>query len=51
MFYVDEADPIDFNPRIGNGWMNKGQQTAIPTPLSQELQKRYLAGALHAETG
>ena len=48
VFYVDEAD-IDFNPRIGNGWMNKGQQTAIPTPGKN--QKRYLAGALHAETG
>ena len=48
VFYVDEAD-IDFNPRIGNGWMNKDQQTAIPTPGKN--QKRYLAGALHAETG
>jgi len=48
VFYVDEAD-IDFNPRIGNGWMNKGQQTAIPTPGKN--QKRYLAGALHAQTG
>jgi len=48
VFYVDEAD-IDFNPRIGNAWMKKGQQTAIPTPGKN--QKRYLAGALHAETG
>ncbi len=48
VFYVDEAD-IDFNPRIGSGWMNKGQQTAIPTPGKN--QKRYLAGALHAQTG
>ena len=48
VFYIDEAD-IDFNPRIGSGWMNKGQQTAIPTPGKN--QKRYLAGALHAQTG
>lgn len=48
VFYVDEAD-IDLNPRIGNGWMKKGVQTAIPTPGKN--QKRYLAGALNATTG
>lgn len=48
VFYSDEAD-IDLNPRIGNGWMKKGQQTAIPTPGKN--QKRYLAGALNAVTG
>lgn len=48
VFYVDEVD-IDLNPRIGAGWMKKGQQTAIPTP--GQNQKRYLAGALNAETG
>lgn len=48
VFYVDEVD-IDLNPRIGNGWMKKGQQTAIPTPGKN--QKRYLAGALNATTG
>jgi len=45
---VDEVD-VDLNPRIGNGWMMKGQQTAIPTPGKN--QKRYLAGALNADTG
>lgn len=48
VFYVDEAD-VDLNPRIGHGWMKKGQQTAIPTPGKN--QKRYLAGALNAATG
>lgn len=48
VFYVDEVD-IDFNPRIGNGWMKKGKQTTIPTPGKN--QKRYLAGALNATTG
>jgi len=48
VFYVDEVD-IDLNPRIGHGWMKKGQQTAIPTPGKN--QKRYLAGALNATTG
>lgn len=48
VFYVDEVD-IDFNPKIGYAWMKQGQQTTIPTPGKN--QKRYLAGALHAETG
>lgn len=48
VFYVDEAD-VDLNPRIGAAWMLKGRQTAIPTPGKN--QKRYLAGALHSETG
>ena len=48
VFYVDEVD-IDLNPRIGHGWMKKGQQAAIPTPGKN--QKRYLAGALNATTG
>lgn len=48
VFYVDEAD-VDLNPRIGNGWMRTGVQTAIPTPGKN--QKRYLAGALNATTG
>lgn len=48
VFYVDEAD-IDLNPRIGFIWSPKGQQVAIPTPGTN--QKRYLAGALHAQTG
>lgn len=48
VFYVDEAD-VDLNPRIGHAWMPKGQQMTIPTP--GQNQKRYLAGALHSQTG
>ncbi len=48
VFYVDEAD-IALNPRIGNCWSVKGQQTRIPTPGKN--QKNYLAGALNAKTG
>lgn len=48
VFYVDEVD-IDLNPRMGHGWMKKGQQTTVPTPGKN--QKRYLAGALNATTG
>lgn len=48
VFYVDEVD-IDLNPRMGHGWMKKGQQSAIPTPGKNH--KRYLAGALNATTG
>lgn len=48
VFYVDEVD-IDLNPRIGNCWSKKGEQKAIPTPGKNV--KRYLCGALHAETG
>lgn len=48
VFYVGEVD-IDLNPRIGYGWMKKGQQTALLTPGKN--QKRYLAGALNARTG
>lgn len=48
VFYVDEAD-VDLNPRIGSCWSPRGQQTRIPTPGKN--QKRYLAGALNAQTG
>lgn len=48
VFYVDEVD-IDFNPRIGSCWTRKGSQATIPTPGKN--QKRYLAGALNAQTG
>lgn len=48
VFYTDEAD-IDLNPRIGPGWTQKGQQITVPTPGKN--QKRYLAGALNAQTG
>lgn len=47
VFYVDEVD-VDLNPRIGNCWSKKGAQTAIPTPGNNV--KRYLCGALHAQT-
>ena len=48
VFYVDEAD-VDLNPRIGHAWMPTGQQMTVPTPGKN--QKRYLAGALHSQTG
>jgi transposase len=48
VFFLDEAD-IDFNPRIGYGWRERGRQEAIPTP--GQNQKHYVAGALHARTG
>jgi len=48
VFYVDEVD-IDFNPRIGNCWMNKGSQTTIPT-LGKN-HKQTIAGALNTVTG
>lgn len=47
VFYVDEVD-IDLNPRIGNCWSKKGEQVAVPTPGKNV--KRYLCGALHAQT-
>lgn len=48
MFYVDEAD-IDLNPKMGFLWTPKSQQWAILTPGAN--QKRYLAGALNADSG
>ena len=48
VFYVDEAD-VDLNPRIGSGWMRRGEQTAVPTP--GQNHKHYIGGALHAHTG
>jgi transposase len=48
VFYVDEAD-VDLNPCISHAWMQKGQQMTIPTPGKN--QKRYLASALHSQTG
>lgn len=47
-FFVDEV-AIELNPKIGFSWMPCGQQTAIETPGNN--RKRYLAGALHADTG
>lgn len=48
VFYEDEVD-IHLNPKLGHGWMPRGQQTAVPTP--GQNRKAYLAGALHAHTG
>ena len=46
--YEDEVD-IHLNPKIGLDWMNRGQQKEVVTPGRN--QKRYLAGAMNAETG
>ena len=48
VFFADEVD-IDFNPRIGFAWRERGVQEAVPTP--GKYQKHYVAGALHAHTG
>lgn len=47
-FFIDEV-AIELNPKIGFAWMPTGEQTAIETPGNN--RKRYLAGALHADTG
>jgi transposase len=47
-FYADEVD-IHLNPKIGPDWMNRGTQKEVMTP-GQNV-KRYLAGALDAQTG
>lgn len=46
--YVDEVD-IHLNPKIGPDWMLCGVQKTVLTPGKNE--KRYLAGALDAQTG
>ena len=46
--FEDEVD-IHLNPKIGMDWMNRGHQKEVLTP--GQNQKRYLAGALNAETG
>jgi transposase len=46
-FFIDEVD-IHLNPKIGLDWMNHGKQKQVPTPGKNE--KRYLAGALNADT-
>ena len=46
--YQDEVD-IHLNPKIGLDWMNRGQQKEVVTPGQNE--KRYLAGAMNAQTG
>lgn len=48
VFYADTAD-LNLDPKIGHGWMPRGQQTAVPTP--GQNRKTCLAGALHAHTG
>jgi transposase len=47
-FYEDEVD-IHLNPKIGLDWMVRGQQKEVVTPGKNV--KRYLAGALDAQTG
>lgn len=47
-FFIDEV-AVELNPKIGFSWMKSGEQTAIETPGNN--RKRYLAGALHADTG
>lgn len=46
--YVDEVD-VHLNPKIGPDWMRCGTQKTVLTPGQNE--KRYLAGALDAQTG
>jgi transposase len=48
VLYEDEVD-IHLNPKIGPDWMLRGQQKRVVTP-GQNV-KRYLAGALNAESG
>lgn len=48
VLYVDEVD-IHLNPKIGPDWMLRGTQKTAMTPGKNE--KRYLAGALNAQTG
>jgi transposase len=48
VLYVDEVD-IHLNPKIGSDWMLRGQQKEVLTPGKNE--KRYLAGALNAQSG
>jgi transposase len=48
LVYEDEVD-IHLNPKIGWDWMNCGTQKEVLTP--GQNKKRYLAGALNADTG
>lgn len=48
VLYEDEVD-LHLNPKIGPDWMLPGQQKVVVTPGTNA--KRYLAGALNAETG
>jgi transposase len=46
--YEDEVD-IHLNPKIGSDWMLPSTQKTVMTPGKN--RKRYLAGALNAQTG
>ena len=46
--YLDEVD-IHLNPKIGPDYMLRGMQKTVLTPGKNE--KRYLCGALNAQTG
>jgi transposase len=48
LLYVDEVD-VHLNPKIGPGYKLRGQQKEVLTPGKNG--KRYLAGALNAQTG
>jgi len=48
VLYEDEVD-IHLNPKLGPDWMLPGQQKLVITPGKNV--KRYVAGALNAETG
>lgn len=48
LVYADEVD-VHLNPKIGLDWMGLGQQKQVVTP--GQNMKRYLAGALNAQTG
>lgn len=46
--FEDEVD-VNTNPKIGSMWMQRGVQTEVVTPGSND--KRYLAGSLNWRTG
>ncbi len=48
VLFEDEVD-IHLNPKLGYDWMLPGQQKLVVTPGKNA--KRYVAGALNAETG
>jgi transposase len=48
VLFEDEVD-IHLNPKLGPDWMMRGTQKQVVTPGRNA--KRYLAGALNAETG
>jgi putative transposase len=46
--FQDEVD-VHLNPKIGPGWIVRGEQAEVATPGNNE--KRHLAGSLHWRTG